>query len=124
VNVSPIVGIVSLIVIGLLFIERNKVKMNYLMSTMQQSNSRSHAIQSIVSPETAPKQPEFESSDSDSSLGFFPQADSGDNHFYPLSSSINQKQPLQTESSNGAKYAIKQLYKWVNPELLQDSRIK
>jgi hypothetical protein len=123
VNKNPVVGILTLLVIGMLFIERNKVKVNYLRRTMQQSDSESPAIQSIVTPETAPEQPDFETPREDS-VPFFPQNDAGDNHFYPVSSTINEKQPLQTESSNGAKFAIRQLYNWVNPELAQESRVK
>ena len=119
VGVSPTCGILALAVIGLLFIERNKAKMRYLKRSMQQSDMNSPAIQSIQTPETAPVQPAFEKP-VESSVPFFPQEDSGDDMFYPVAKSMNEKQPLPTESSNGSRFAARQSFSWVNPALVQD----
>jgi len=119
VGVSPTCGILSLAVIGLLFIERNKAKMRYLKRSMQQSDMESPAIQSIQTPETAPEQPAFEKP-VETSVPFFPQEDSGDNMFYPVSASMNEKQPLPTESANGSRFVASQSFGWVNPALVQD----
>lgn len=121
-TVSPIVGILSLAVIGLLFIERNKTKMNYIKKLMQQSTPESPAIQSIVSPDTAPPQPAFETP-VETSVSFFPKEDSGDNTFFPVADTLNEKKPLPTESANGARFAIEQSFGWVNPTLTQDTTV-
>ena len=118
VGVSPTCGILALAVIGLLFIERNKAKMHHLRRAMQQSDMNSPAIQSIQSSETAPLQPDFDSP-VESSVPFFPQEDSGDDRFYPVASSMNEKHVLPTEQSNGSRFSAK-LFNWVNPALVQD----
>jgi hypothetical protein len=82
---------------------------------MQQSDMSSPAIESIVTPPTAPYQPPFEEPVTDSH-SFFPQDDSGDNSFAPVDESQDHKQPLETEqSNNGSQKAIEQLFEWVNP---------
>jgi hypothetical protein len=117
--VSPLNAIATFIVIALLFIERNKVKMQQLQEIMSQSTPDSPAIQEIQTPETAPEQPEFQSA-SIESHPFMPQDDSGDNSFYPVAETLNQKQPLPTEASNdGSQKAIEQLFEWVNPNPVQ-----
>ena len=121
-TVSPIVGILSLAVIGLLFIERNKTKMNYIKKLMQQSTPESPAIQSIVTPDTAPEQPPFDTP-VETSVSFFPKEDSGDNSFFPVAPTLNTKQPLPTESANGSRFAIEQSFGWVNPTLAQDDKV-
>jgi hypothetical protein len=51
-----------------------------------------------------------------------PQDDSGSDAFSPVAESLNEKQPLPTEPSNdGSQKAIDVLYKWVNPNLVQES---
>jgi hypothetical protein len=117
--VSPLNAIATFIVIALLFIERNKVKMQHLQEIMSQSTPDSPAIQDIQTPETAPEQPEFQSA-SIESHPFMPQDDSGDNSFYPVAETLNQKQPLPTEASHdGSQKAIEQLFEWVNPNPVQ-----
>lgn len=119
--VSPMNAIVGFIVVALLFIERNKHKLKRLRRVMQQSDMSSPAIESIVTPPTAPYQPPFEEPEKDYH-SFFPQEDSGDNSFEPVAPSQDEKQPLQTEGSNdGSQKAIDQLFKWVNPDLIQAS---
>jgi len=120
VGTSPLVGIVALAVVGLLFIERNKAKMNYMKMVMSQSTPDSPAIAGIQSPETAPEQPEF-NAPVQKSVPFFPGEESGENIFHPVSETINEKQVLPTESANGSRHAIEQLFEWVNPSLAQDA---
>ena len=118
--VSPVVAIAAFIVLGLLFMERNKAKMMQYKSAMALTTSaESPAIAEIVTPETAPEQPEFDQPVIDR-MHFMPQDDSGDDGFMPVAPSMNQKTPLPTEGSNdGSQKAIQQLYEWVNPNLAQ-----
>ncbi len=117
--VSPIVAIATFVLIALLFIERNRVKMNHMEKLMSQSYPDSEAMASIQTPATAPEQPSFEVPEVDSHP-FMPQEDSGDNSFEPVAESINGKEPLPTEGSqDGVQVAIDQLFKWVNPDAVQ-----
>lgn len=119
--VSPMSAMVGFIVVAMLFIERNKHKMYQVRRAMQQSTMDSPAIESIVTPPTAPYQPPFEEPEKDYH-SFFPQEDSGDNSFAPVAESQDHKQPLETEGSNdGSQKAIRQLFEWVNPDLVQNS---
>lgn len=117
--VNPVVAIAAFVVLAMLFIERNKIRMQTLKAAMQQSTMDSPAIASIVTPDTAPPQPPFENPE----IGlhqFMPQADSGDDSFRPIAATIDEKQPLPTEGSNdGSQKAIHQLFEWVNPNLAQ-----
>jgi hypothetical protein len=117
--VNPVVAIAAFVVLAMLFIERNKIRMQTLKQAMQQSTMDSPAIASIVTPDTAPPQPPFENPE----IGlhqFMPQADSGDDSFRPIAATIDEKQPLPTEGSNdGSQKAIHQLFEWVNPNLAQ-----
>lgn len=115
---SPIVGIVAFVLVAYVFIQRNKVKVMNLQRLMQQSDEESPAIASIVTPETAPVQPPFETP-AVSSVPFFPQEDSGDNMFHAIAESMNEKHVLPTETVDGSGKAIQQLYRWVDPELVQ-----
>ena len=119
INVSPIAGILSLAVIALLFIERNRRKIKHLQQIMQQSTPESQAIQDIQTPETAPIQPQFDNPTT-TTFHFAPQQDTGDNTFEPVALTINQKQVLPTETSSGSHKAIKQLFDWISPESLQE----
>ena len=87
---------------------------------MQQSDEHSPAIEGIQTPETAPEQPPFDVPEVDSHP-YSPQDDSGDNSFQPVGESINHKQPLPTESANGSRFAVQQLFEWVNPTLAQSA---
>ena len=117
--ISPVVAIAAFVVLAMLFVERNKLRMQTLKAAMQQSTMDSPAIANIVTPDTAPPQPPFETPE----IGlhqFMPQADSGDDSFRPVAATINEKQPLPTEGSNdGSQKAIHQLFEWVNPSLAQ-----
>ena len=116
---SPILAIAGFAVLALVYIQRNKVRMQTLQQAMQQSTMESPAIESIVTPETAPEQPAFEAPET-ASHPFMPQLDSGDDSFKPVAPSIDEKQPLPTEGSNdGSAKAIHQLFEWVNPNLAQ-----
>ena len=119
VQISPITGILSLAIIALLFIERNKRKMNYVRSLMSQSSPNSPAIQSIQDSPFAPEQPPFDTP-VEKNIPFSPQEDSGDNHFNPVAESLNQKKVLPTESANGSRFAVKQLFGWVDTKLVQE----
>lgn len=119
--VSPLVGISTFVVIALIFVERNKAKMNHLETAMSQSTPDSPAIADIQTPETAPPQIPFQRPDVESHP-FMPQPDSGDDSFAPVAETLNQKQPLPTEASNeGSQKAISQLYGWVNNKYIQQA---
>jgi hypothetical protein len=118
-NFSPLVGILTLACIGFLFIERNKKKMMGLQRSMQLSSPDSEAIRSITTPDTAPEQPPYEVP-SQKNIPFAPNAESGDNGFVPVAETINSKVALPTESSDGAKFAIRQSFGWVNTDLIQE----
>jgi len=119
-QVSPIVGILALIVISMLFIERNKLKLHQVQTLMGQNTSNSEAIASITTPDTAPQQPSF-TVPGIQKYNFMPENESGDNTFEPVAPSLNQKHPLPTETVDGSDKAIHQLFEWVNPNLAQDS---
>lgn len=117
-NKSPLYAIVGLMSIAFLFIERNRVKLHNLRQSMEQSSEDSPAIQSIVTPETAPPQPVFDSS-TGKSIPFSPQDDSGSNSFAPVAPTLNEKEALPTETTDGSQKAMYQLFQWVNPNLIQ-----
>jgi len=118
INVSPLVGMLTLACIGFLFIERNKKKMVNLQRSMQQSSPDSEAIQNIVSSETAPVQPPYDVP-LEANIPFAPNAESGDNNFVPVSESINAKSALPTESVDGSRFVVRQSFGWVNTDLVQ-----
>jgi predicted membrane metal-binding protein len=118
INISPQVGMLSLASISFLFIERNKRKVKHIQSVMQQSTPDSPAIAGIQSPETAPEQPAFDTP-VEKNISFSPQEDSGDNSFSPVARSMNQKEVLPTESSNGSKFVVEKSFSWVNTDLIQ-----
>ncbi len=115
---SPLYAIVGLMSIAFLFIERNRVKIHSLRQSMEQSSEDSPAIQSIVTPETAPEQPDFDSSVS-KNIPFAPQDDSGSNAFAPVAPTLNEKQPLPTETTDGSQKAMYQLFQWVDANRVQ-----
>jgi len=115
---NPVLGIAGFIVVAMLFIERNKTKMIYLQASMQQSTPESPAIAAIVTPSTAPPQPVFTTA-TQGSIPFSPDEESGDNSFFPVAPSINQKKPLPTETSKGSDKAIRQLFMGVNTSLME-----
>jgi len=114
----PILGVAGFIVVAMLFIERNKAKMMYLETVMQQSTPESPAIASIVTPPTAPPQPVFTTATT-GSISFSPEEETGDNSFSPVAPSLNQKRPLPTETSSGSDKAIQQLFAGVNTSLME-----
>lgn len=117
--VSPVVAIAAFIVLALLFVERNKLRLDTLKQAMQQSTMDSPAIASIVTPDTAPPQPPFETPEVNM-FQYMPQQDTGDDSFKSVAPTIDEKQPLPTEGSNdGSQKAIHQLFEWVNPNLAQ-----
>ena len=118
--VSPVAAVLGLVVIALVFVQRNKQRMQVLNRAMQQSDEHSSAIEGIQTPETAPVQPPFDVPEVDSHP-YSPQDDSGDNSFEPVGTSINSKHPLPTESADGSRFAIQQLFEWVNPTLAQSA---
>jgi len=116
--VSPVVAVLALAAFAFVFIQRNRLKMIQLSRAMRQSDESSPAIQGIATPETAPPQPPFEVPEVDS-VPFAPQKDSGDDSFAPVAPSQDEKQPLPTESADGSRFAIQELFEWVNPNLAQ-----
>jgi len=118
--VSPVAAILGLVVIAFVFVQRNKYRMKTLKRAMQQSDEHSPAIEGIQTPETAPEQPPFDVPEVESHP-YSPQDDSGDNDFQPVAPSINTKHPLPTESADGSRFAIQQLYEWVDPTLAQSA---
>jgi hypothetical protein len=111
---NPILAIAAFVLLALLFIKRNKAKVQMLSSTLAYNGSPSEAVASIETPATAPEQPPFDMP-KESSVPFMPSTESGDNSFYPVAPSMNQKQPLPTETVDGSEKARHQLFEWVNP---------
>jgi len=118
VHVSPLSSIAGFIVVALLFIQRNKAKINSVRRAMEQVQEPSPAIEEIVTPSTAPSQPDFEVPVK-KYQDFFPKEESGDNTFAPVDESQDTKQPLPTETSSGSQKAIQELFQWVDPKLAQ-----
>jgi hypothetical protein len=118
VHISPLASIAGFLVVALLFIERNRVKIQSVRRVMEQVSEPSAAIEEIVTPPTAPPQPEFEIP-VQNEMDFFPKEDSGDNTFTPVDESQDTKQPLPTETADGSDKAIVQLFQWVDPKQVQ-----
>lgn len=120
VGLHPLVGILTFLVVANLFIQRNNVKIQTLTTAISNESSESPAVDSIVSPSTAPAQPPFQTP-SEKSVPFMPQEDSGENAFHAVAESLNEKQVLPTESVDGSDKAIAQLFEWVNPGMAQEA---
>ena len=119
VQLNPFITIASLVVLSLLFVERNKQKMQYLRMAMTPSNPESLAVSEIQTPSTAPIQPQF-LKPSTNSIPFMPNEESGDDSFSPVAPSLNTKVPLPTESASGSTKAIQQLFTSVNTNLIEE----
>ena len=120
---NPFLALVYFLVVAALFTERNKTKLRMLQASMTGTPGPltptvPSAIQEIVTPPTAPPQPDF-LAPSESSIPFSPQDDAGENIFSPVSATINTKRVLPTETVSGSNKAIQQLFSWVNPALVQ-----
>jgi hypothetical protein len=113
---NPVFGIVYFLVLAHLFIQRNAQKFYGLQKAMKQSSPEDEAIQNIVAPPTAPLQPAFDVPESNT-IKFMPDHDSGDNSFHAIAESIDHKEVLPTESVDGSKSAIDQLFSEINPNL-------
>jgi len=113
---NPLLAIAGFVLFALLFIERNKVKLHLLSSTLASppNGAPSEAVASIETPATAPEQPPFDMPE-EASVPFMPSSESGDNTFHPVAPSMDHKQPLPTETVDGSDKAIHQLFEWVNP---------
>jgi hypothetical protein len=108
VYVHPLVGLVMLMNIGLLFISRNKSKVDVLGSGFVISKPTDEAIVNIQTPETAPPQPEYMESET-IVHEYKPSEDSGDNSFKPVGVTINEKFIPDTTSSHGSQKALEQI---------------
>jgi hypothetical protein len=117
VNVTPLVGILTFLVLAHLFIQRNQRKLQIFQTVPENENI---AVESIQTPSTAPPQPAFQRP-SEKSVQFMPQDDSGENAFHAVAESLNEKEVLPTETVDGSDKAIAQLFRWVNPDIAQDS---
>jgi hypothetical protein len=113
---NPLLAISGFVLFALLFIERNKAKIQMLSSTLAQpaNGAPSEAVASIETPATAPEQPPFDMP-RETSVPYMPSAESGDNCFHPIAPSMDHKQPLPTETVDGSEKARHQLFEWVNP---------
>jgi len=118
--INPNITVIAFVGVCFVFIQRNRIKMNQLQVAMQQSTPESEAIMSIETPATAPSQPPFDTP-SDSSMPFAPNEESGDNSFFPVAPSMNQKIPLPTESVKGSDKAIAQLFSSINTNLMEQT---
>jgi hypothetical protein len=117
---NPFITIATLVILSLLFVERNKQKMQYLRLAMTPTVHESEAVSEIQTPVTAPRQPQF-LKPTTSSIPFMPNEESGDDSFTPVAPSMNTKIPLPTETVTGSEKAIQQLFTSVNTNLIEDS---
>ena len=117
-NRSLPLGLLYFLVLANLFIERNSQKVKQLTNSLMSTMEEAPAIENIRTPPTAPVQPVFENPSS-RTIPFMPNQESGDNSFIPVGESINEKVVLPTETVDGSDKAIKQLFGWVNPTLVQ-----
>lgn len=118
--INPILGLIILLDIGILFITRNKSKIDILRAETSIANDTSEAVQSIVTPETAPPMPEYEEA-GEQKFEYAPQEDSGSNHFEPVGESIDTKVAPEPAISNSSYKAMKQLFGDIQP-LAQDDQ--
>lgn len=114
---NPVLGIVYFLVLAHLFIQRNAQKFYNLKKAMMQSSPEDEAIQNIVTPPTAPPQPAFDVPVT-STIKFMPDHEAGENIFHAVAESINHKEVLPTESVDGSRNAIDQLFRGFNPNLM------
>ena len=113
-------GLLYFLVLANLFIERNGQKVKQLTSRLisNMDGKEDPAIENIRTPPTAPVQPVFQNP-SERLIPFMPADETGDNQFNPVGESIDQKVVLPTETVDGSDKAIKQLFGWVDPTLVQ-----
>jgi len=114
---NPVFGIVYFLVLAHIFVQRNAQKFYSLQKAMRQSSREDPAIQNIVTPSTAPPQPAFDVPVT-STIKFMPDDETGENFFHAVAESINHKDVLPTESVDGSRNAIKQLFSSINPNLM------
>lgn len=114
VYVNPLIGLLVLMNIGILFIARNKAKIDILRAETSIADSNSEAIQSIQTPPTAPPMPEYDEAGAQT-YDYAPQEDSGDNSFEPVAESINMKVAPEPAISNSSYKAMHQLFGDVKP---------
>jgi len=114
---NPVFGIAYFLVLAHLFVQRNVQKFYGLQKAMSQSSRDDPAIHNIVTPATAPPQPAFDVPVT-STIKFMPDDESGENFFHAVAETINHKEVLPTESVDGSKSAIDQLFSGINPNLM------
>jgi len=112
--VNPLYGLLVLMIIGLLFIGRNKTKIDILRHDAAIADENSEAVQGIVSPETAPPMPPYEDAET-TTYEYKPLEDESSNEFKQVGVSIDGKVAPEAAISNSSSRAISQLFGEIKP---------
>lgn len=114
---SPLVGIMALLVVGLIFIERNKISIARTYTShpdLFKIDLQNDALSVMDLPTAAPIQPVYDTPAMEVH-SFGPGADSGSDAFEAIDTTIDQKVVLPTASVRGSAVAMNQLYGDLRP---------
>lgn len=110
---SPVLGIMALLVVGLIFIQRNKYKVAQVYTSHTDSfmkiDTVNDGLKVLDMPTEAVEQPIYDVPTMEVHP-FGPGADSGSDYFEAVDSTINHKVILQTASVRGADKVQGQLF--------------
>ncbi len=110
---SPMLGIMALLVVGLVFIQRNKYKIAAGYTSHDEKlfkiDTVSPALEVLKTPPTAPIQPTYDTPAMEVHP-FAPGVDSGSDEFKAVAETINHKVVLPTASVRGAGEVEEQLF--------------
>jgi hypothetical protein len=108
----PLLGVMALLVVGLIFIERNKISIARAYTShadLFKIDTENEALKVLEVPTPAPIQPVYESP-AMTVHPFGPGADSGSDAFEAIDTSIDQKFLIPSASVRGAESVKAQLY--------------
>lgn len=108
----PLLGVLALLVVGLIFIERNKISIARVYTShadLFKIDTENEALKVLDMPTPAPIQPVYESP-AMTVHPFGPGADSGSDAFEAIDTSINAKVVIPTASVHGSDDVTNQLY--------------
>jgi hypothetical protein len=109
---GPLLGIMALLVVGLIFIQRDKYKLARSYTTHEslfKIDTVNPALEAIVAPPTAPIQPTYETPALEIHP-FAPGVDSGSNEFASVGESIDTKYVLPTAPVRGSAAVQDELF--------------
>jgi hypothetical protein len=97
ISLSPIVGLLTLVAIGSLYLERNRRKVSVAASKLDKmdssGDSKPATVQELATPQKTVPVRRFDDAE-DISLHFLPGDHMGSDEFHPIGESINDKMAL------------------------------